>query len=120
MRRALARAALIEKHYAIRLWVKELSILRHQPAAGAAVEKHDRLSFRIAALFVINLVNVRDFQPASVVGFDRGVQDSEFWHGVRILSVPSLGNKRGLAFQPNLCQPTSRRCNGPGATATRA
>src|SRR5437763_8368201 len=80
MRRALSRSALIEEHDAIGIRIVKLSILRHQPAAGPAVQKDDRLTFGIAALFVVNLVNLRDSQAARVVGFDWGVKSSDFCH----------------------------------------
>src|SRR5260221_4421133 len=84
--RALSRAALIEEHDAVSRWVKELPILRYQPTAGAPVQKHHWLAFRIAALFVMDFVDLRHFQTANVVGFDWMVESSQLCHAVRILS----------------------------------
>src|SRR5437016_3470571 len=70
MRRALPRSALIEQHDAISRWVVKLPILRHESTTRPAVQKNHRLAVWIAALLVINFVNVRDLQTPSVVGFD--------------------------------------------------
>src|SRR5258708_22729531 len=77
---AFPRAALIEKDYAIRRWVEELAILGHDSAAGPTVQKHHRLALRVAALLVIDFVDLRHLQTVSVVRFDRGVKRSEFCH----------------------------------------
>src|SRR6266480_6548649 len=78
--RAPARTALIEEHNPVSLRIKELAIFWNQAAARPAVQKHHRLSFRIPALLVIKLVNVRHFQTASVIGFDWIVENSKFCH----------------------------------------
>src|SRR5205807_9336567 len=82
MRRALSRAALIEKHDAIGVWIVKLPILRHQPATRPAMQKDHRFPLWIAALLVINLMNVRDLQPAGVIGLDWRVKSSKLSHGV--------------------------------------
>src|SRR6058998_2996257 len=97
--RALSRAALIEKHYAIRRWVEELSILGHQPAARAPVQEHDRLALRIATLFVIDLMDLRHLQTASVVGFDWRIKGPELGHRVMILSPCSAQGQQTLSVQ---------------------
>src|SRR5258706_7621754 len=56
MRRTLSRAALIEQHDAISRGIVKLPVLRHNPSARPAVQKHHRLAVRIAALFIIDLV----------------------------------------------------------------
>ena len=61
MRRALARASLIEEHNAISRRIVKLPIFRCDSATWTTVQKHDRLAVRVSALFVINLVKVRDF-----------------------------------------------------------
>src|SRR5438094_5679378 len=60
MRRTLPRTSLIEKHDAIRRWVVKLTILRRNTSTRPAVQKHDRLAVRIAALLVVDVVKVRD------------------------------------------------------------
>ena len=70
VRRALSRTALIEQHDAVGFRIMKLPILGHQPATRPAMQEHHRLAFWIAALFVIKLVNVGDFQTAGVVGLD--------------------------------------------------
>src|SRR5438552_3231489 len=75
--RALPRSALIEQHDAISRRVVKLPILRHESTTRPAMQKHHRLAVWIAALLVINLVNVRHFQTRSVEGFDWIVKGSE-------------------------------------------
>src|SRR2546425_2722166 len=58
VRRTLSRTTLIEQHDAIRRWVMELTILGSDATARTAVQKHNGLAVRIAALFVINLMQV--------------------------------------------------------------
>jgi hypothetical protein len=70
VRRAVARAALIEKDYAIRCGVEELAVLRDNASARAAVQKDHWLPLRIAALLVINRVNGRDLQHALLERLD--------------------------------------------------
>src|SRR5438876_8220125 len=103
MRRALSRAALIEKHDAIGVWIVKLPILRHQPATRPAMQKDHRLPLWIAALLIINLMNVRDLQPAGVIGLDWRVKRPEFFHSLRILSF-------GQAFSQST---GDARCQGP-------
>ena len=70
----LARAALIEEHDPIGFGIEEPAVLGHQTGAGSTMEKHDWLTIRIAALFVIQFVNGRDSQTTIVVRFDLGIQ----------------------------------------------
>src|SRR5437764_12851103 len=56
MRRALPRTTLIEQHDAIGVWIVKLTILRRNTSARTAVQKHDRLAGRIAALLGIDLM----------------------------------------------------------------
>ena len=58
VRNASAGAALVEENYAVGCRVKEAPVVRVQTRAWPAVKKHDRLSVWIAALLVIELVNV--------------------------------------------------------------
>src|SRR6266849_2927932 len=78
------------------------AILRHQPAARPSVQKDNRLPFRIAALLVIDLVNVRDLQTTSVVGFDWRVKGSKFGHAAIITGVATLIPSQDLKSIPNL------------------
>jgi hypothetical protein len=74
MRRALAAAALVEQHDAVRGGVEEAPHPRIRAATGPAVQEHDRLAARVAALFVVQLVHFRDAEPAGVVRADRWIQ----------------------------------------------
>ena len=53
------------------------------------MQENHRLAIRIAALLVIQFVDLRDFQAASVVRLDWTVKSSEFWHA-RILNARLL------------------------------
>src|ERR1051325_10149837 len=85
MRCALSRPTLIEKDNEISRRIGKLPILSHDAAARPAVQEHNRLAVRIAALLVINLVNVRDFEATGVKGFDRRIKGSQLCHNLRIL-----------------------------------
>src|SRR6266478_1605995 len=94
MRRALPRSALIEQHNAISIRIVKLPILRHESTTRPTMQKHHRLAVWIATLLVIDLVNVRHFQTAGVVGFDWIVKGSEFWHEHILLALSaSLPNR---------------------------
>src|SRR5947208_9918831 len=102
MRRALSRAALIEKHDAIGVWIVKLPILRHQPATRPAMQKDHRLPLWIAALLIINLMNVRDLQPAGVIGLDWRVKSSKLSHADMIIGVATLTPSQDLKSIPIL------------------
>ena len=57
---ALAGAALFEENYAIRFGIEEASIVGSQARAWSTMQKHDGLAVRIAALLVIELMNIGD------------------------------------------------------------
>ena len=54
-----------------------------QFSGGIGTDQNHRLAVRIAALLLINLVNVRHLETASVIGFDCRVERSELRHGVQ-------------------------------------
>src|ERR1700722_12033005 len=62
MRTTGAAATLVEQHDAIALGIEEATHRGVGRAAGAAVQEHDRFSFRIAALLVIQFVQPGDAQ----------------------------------------------------------
>jgi hypothetical protein len=73
-RRAAAAAALIEQHDAIARGIKEAPLLGLRAAARSAVQEHDRLALGVAALLEVELVQRRDGQPPTTIGFDLRVQ----------------------------------------------
>src|SRR5438477_2218684 len=90
--RALPRTTLIEQHDAISRWVVKLPILRHESTTRPAMQKHHRPAVWIAALLVINFVNVRDLQTPMVIRFNRIVEISEPYHSGIQRSVSSESN----------------------------
>jgi hypothetical protein len=70
MRSAPARSALFEKDDAIRVWIEEATIVRHQPCAWPTMQKDDGLSVWNTALLVIELMNRRDSDVPAVVRLD--------------------------------------------------
>jgi len=73
VRSAAARSTLLEENYAVSFRVKEAPVIWIQTGAWPTVEKHDRLSVRIAALLVVKMMNVGHFDVATVIRFDCGV-----------------------------------------------
>ena len=73
VRRGSAAAALVEQHDAIFLRVEELPVPGLDAAAGAAVDKHDRLAFGTTAFLDINLVQRRNLDALAAIGLDGGV-----------------------------------------------
>src|SRR5882672_4355276 len=73
-RAAASAAPLIENHDAVMLRVEELPCALIGARAGTAMQEHGRLARRIAALFVVNLMHVRDTQEAVPERFDRRIQ----------------------------------------------
>src|SRR5215208_2572880 len=57
VRLASTSTALIEQNHTISFRIEEAAVVRKQTRAGAAVQKQNRLPFRIAALLVIEFVN---------------------------------------------------------------
>ena len=113
MRRTLARAALIEKHDAIGVWIVKLAVLGHQTATRPAMQKDHRLPLWIAALLIINLMNVRDLQPAGVIGLDWRVKSSKLSHGVEFIFEQPFrpANSSYGSFD---CSAESARCKSLG------
>src|SRR5579863_7534599 len=73
-RAAAPAASLIEHHDAIVSRVEELARALVGAGAGPAVQEHGRFAGRIAALFIVDLMHVRDAQVAVAKGFDRRIQ----------------------------------------------
>src|SRR5688500_8005964 len=80
VRRAFTRATLIQQDNAVAVRIVKLAILWNQPAAGPAVQKHDRLAFWIPALLVVDVVQIRDLQVSRIERFNRSVKISYFSH----------------------------------------
>jgi hypothetical protein len=58
VRQAAAAAALLEKDYSICFWIEEPPVLGNQARAWTTVQEDNGLSVRIAALLVVEVVNV--------------------------------------------------------------
>ena len=71
---ALTGTTLVEDDDAIALRVEELTHLRVGAAARPAVQEHHWLASRIATLFEVQLMDVRDAQEALVVRLERWVE----------------------------------------------
>src|SRR5687767_7082757 len=74
MRTAAPAAALVEQHDAISVGIEKAAGTIVAAGAGSAVHEDRRFTVGIAALFVVELVHVRDAEHAAVVRLDRGIQ----------------------------------------------
>src|SRR5690606_4303283 len=74
LRFASTASALIEKNDAIKGGIEETPLVGIASAAGAAMEKYNRLPVGVAALLVINLVTVGNIQPVAVERLDFRIQ----------------------------------------------
>ena len=72
--RRLAGAALVEQHDAIHERIKVRAVKCGNAAAGTAVQHNDGLALRIAALLIVQLVQVVHFQTRALERLERGVQ----------------------------------------------
>ena len=76
MRPAASGASLFEENYTISFGVKETTIVGDETCARPAMQEHNRLSVRVAALFVIEFVNWRDADVTAVIRFDLRIKGS--------------------------------------------
>src|SRR5699024_836172 len=67
-------ATLVKQDDAIGGRIEEAPIVRAAAATGAAMEKHDRFAVWLAALFVVQRMDVRNRQQAAVIRLDWRVQ----------------------------------------------
>jgi hypothetical protein len=74
VRLAPAATALIEQNDSVCVWIEETAGAVVATGAGSAVHEHGRLAFGIAALFVVDLVHVRDAQHAALIRLDGWIQ----------------------------------------------
>src|SRR5215467_10725691 len=74
MRNAIARPSLIEQYNSIGFRVEEAAIACDQSGARTAVKKDNRLTIRIPALLVINVMNFRHLQHPMLVRLYRIVK----------------------------------------------
>src|SRR5271165_822581 len=73
-RAAAAAAALVEHDDAVMTRVEKLPRALVGAGAGSAVQEHGRLARRVAAFFIVNLMDVRDAQVAVPKGLERRIQ----------------------------------------------
>ena len=81
VRGCCAAAALIEQHDAIGTRVVHLPEEGRYAAAGAAMQHHRGLSFRVAAFLEIDLMQSGDLEPAAVEWLQFGIEYAPLSHG---------------------------------------
>src|SRR5215510_3702813 len=84
MRNAIARPSLIEQYNPIGFRVEEAAILCDQSGARTAVKKDNRLTVRVPALLVINVMDVRYLQHPLLVRLYRIVKSFHHFTHSRI------------------------------------
>ena len=94
-RRGTSASALIEQHDAVVLRIEEAPAFRIASRAGATVQKHNRLAVRIAALLVIQRMQIRHGEHAVIVGLDIGIQRA------KLLGHQCLQNVSGASRAPD-------------------
>jgi hypothetical protein len=89
---------LIEHHDAIMLRVEELPRALVGAGAGTAVQEYGRFAGRVAAFFIVDLMNLRDPKEAVPKGLECRIQFAKCRtasRGVRVMERP--GRTRALA-----------------------
>src|SRR5262245_39673337 len=84
MRDAISRPSLIEQYDSIGFRVEEAAILCDQSAARTAVKKDGRLTVRVPALFVINVMDIRYLQHSLLERLYRIVKSFHYFTRSRI------------------------------------
>ncbi len=92
-RAATAAAALIEYHDAIVLRIEKLARAAVRPGARAAVQKDGGFACRVAALFIVELMNLGDPQVPRRIRFDRRIQFAALRDRCRSARYAGRGNR---------------------------
>jgi hypothetical protein len=74
MGRTATATALIEEGDTPAIGIEILAVKRGTATTGATVQKDHRDALRVAALFVVQLMQIADAQTSGVKGFDRWIK----------------------------------------------
>ena len=84
MRRRAPASALVEQDDAVTRRIEEAPRLRVAACPRSAMQEHHRLAFRVAALFVVDPMQVGNLEETRIVGLDVGIERAPLfgcWHG---------------------------------------